>query len=228
MSEPQPISMKTKSGTIIYLTDNKVPIVEQKRALSTFIKIYNNAFTIEEQKKIGNIIYHYNKQGKQWSRVATLPKGTKDSEVHAGHTSFTDSNIVKKLNPGNKKMTLVAFSKDSYNNEPTVIHEIIHCRDEMIGKHKIGLKNEQQTDFETVGRVSKNGLKQQIKTPHGYYIYDKKIIKEKNFASRLEATKTAILQDRKLLTGSLNTNITGKVASTRAKNLFKKSFFGEK
>lgn len=226
----QPIFMRTKSGTKVYLTDNKLPIVEQKRALAAFVKIYNSGFTIEEQKKIANIVYHYNKQGKNWSRVANLPKGMKDKDVYAGHTAFADAPLVKKLNPGKKKMVMLAFSKKSFNNEYAVIHEILHGRDEMTEKSGVraGLKDEQRTDFETIGRLSKTGLKQQIKSPNGYYAYDKKVTKEKGPKAQLETTRSDIIKDRNLLTGSLNTNITGKVASSRSKNLFAKSFFNRK
>jgi len=223
--------MRTKSGTKVYLSDNKVPIVEQKRALAAFVKIYNNGFTIEEQKKIGNIAYHYNKQGKNWSRVGNLPKGVKDEEVYAAHTAITSSPFVKKFNPGKKKkMIMLAFSKKSCNDEYAVIHETLHERDEMTEKSGVraGLKDEQRTDFETIGRLSKTGLKQQIKSPNGYYAYDKKVTKEKGPKAQLETTRSAIIKDRNLLTGSLNTNITGKVASSRSKNLFAKSFFNQK
>jgi hypothetical protein len=232
----QPVYMRTKSGTKVYLTDNKVSIVEQKRALSTFIKIYNNSFGVEEQKKMGNIIYHYNKAGKNWSRMGTLPRGIKDKDVLAAHEEYDDKNnkkLVNGLNPGKKKIAMVGFSKKSYNNEYAVIHETLHSRDALNNKRVSSkkadtLKDEQQTDFETVGRLSKKGLKQHLVTPHGYYFYNKKISNKGNLKSKKELAASAIIQDRKLLTGSLNTNITGKVASSKSKSLFKKSFFNQK
>ena len=222
MPPAQPVFMRTKSGTKVYLTDNTVSMIEQKRALSTFIQIYNKSFTVEEQKKIGNIIYNYDKHSDKHL----------ESDAYSATNIVTSRSVIQKLNPHKNKMGLITFSKNSYNDEFSIIHEMIHVKKLIEGvpyKKQITKTNERLQDFETVGRISKNGLKQHIKNPIGYYYtYDKKILKRQSPPNKLKSIASAILQDRKLLTGSLNTNITGKVASTRAKNLFTKSFFGEK
>ncbi len=241
------VFMRTKSGTKVYLTDNKVSISEQKRALSKFIEIYNKSFTNEEQKKIGNIIYHYNKSGQNWERVGLAKKGESDNGIYAGHVEISNKTSINKLNKGKQNISLVGFSNKSYNDEYTVIHELIHCKDVSNSTIKPGnLKYEQQTDFETNGRMSKRGFNQYVgeanlavkmdqkgikrklvSPPSGYYS-DTKYVRKLPDNKKLGVIVNGINNDRKLLTGSINTNIIGRVATTRAKKLFPKSFFNQK
>ena len=77
-----------------------------------------------------------------------------------------------------------------------------------------------------------------VKPPPGYYfdtnVSNQNLIrsiskKDQQKTTKLEeAQLKGLIEDRKLLTGSLNTNIIGKVASSRAEKLYPKSFFNKK
>ena len=89
--------------------------------------------------------------------------------------------------------------------------------------------------------MTKKGITQTInpKTPWTgtYYNVDNAINKKTHSGNpylaklklpqdqKLKIASEGLVRDRKLLTGSINTNIVGKVATTRAEKLFPKSFF---
>jgi hypothetical protein len=128
--------------------------------------------------------------------------------------------------------------------ESDIVHELIHVRKIANGKLGQSHHNEQKIDFESIGRITKEGLKQTIspKTPWNgtYYNINNEFNKKTHSGNpslvnsklstgqKLKIASKGIIHDRKLLTGSLNTNIVGKVASSRAEKLFPKSFFNQK
>jgi hypothetical protein len=208
-------SVKTKSGTIVYAQggDRRA----RDAALDKFLKFYNRDFTIAEQKIIGNIWYNYKTHKGKNLRGQTV----------AETSTFVGSDA-KKFNPTKKKMVDVTFSKDTRGNEYTIVHEMIHAKKFMQGipgnKH-----DEKKIDFEAMGRVSKNGLKN-IET--GTYLHpsgNKALAKMKiPNTAKGEIARNEIIKDRKMLTGSVNKSVTGKVAERRANELYEKSFFNKK
>lgn len=245
MVDKKPITMKTKSGTFVYLSGNTILTLEKKRALDIFVKIYNKSFSTEEQKIIGNIIYNYDKNSNTHL----------EKDAYAASNIVTSKSFINKLNPGKARMGVVTFSRDSYKDEFSIIHEMIHIKKSMQGmpyNKQLTKTNEKKQDFETVARISKSGLKNYISqlendiskkkkivnTPPGYYfdtnVSNQNLIrsiskKDQQKTTKLEeAQLKGLIEDRKLLTGSLNTNIIGKVASSRAEKLYPKSFFNKK
>lgn len=247
----EPITMKTKSGTRVILAGNTNLTQEKKRALEYFIKVYNKSFTTDEQKLIGNVVYNYDKHSNNHL----------EKDAYAATNFITSKSTVQKLNPGKSKMGAVTFSKESFNDEFAIIHEMIHVKKTLQGvpyKKQLTKTNEKKQDFETIGRISSGGLKNRIgglqkaielnkqgkknirpiPIPAGYYFDNNvsnqsliKSIPKKDQRKTLkleEAQLNGMLQDRKLLTGSLNTNIIGKVASSRAEKLYPQSFFNKK
>lgn len=247
----EPITMKTKSGTRVILAGDTKLTQEKKRALEHFIKVYNQSFTIDEQRIIGNVVYNYDK-----SATNHL-----DKDAYAATNFITSKSVVQKLNPGKSRMGAVTFSKESYNDDFSIIHEMIHVKKSMMGtpyNKQLTKSNEKKQDFETVARISKQGLKnhigglqktinlekrgknikKEIPIPVGYYfdnnVSNQSLIRsipkkdQKKTLKLEEAQLNGLLQDRKLLTGSLNTNIVGKVASSRAEKLYPQSFFNKK
>jgi hypothetical protein len=207
--------VKTKSGTTVYAQggDRRA----RDTALDKFLKFYNRDFTIVEQKIIGNIWYNYKtNSGKNLRGQRVAETGT-----------FVGPDA-KKFNPTKNKMVDVTFSKETRGNEYTVVHEMIHAKKFMQGipgnKH-----NEKKIDFEAMGRVSKNGLKN-IETgtyfhPSGNTALAKKKIPN---TAKGEIAQKEMIKDRKMLTGSANKSIIGKVAEKKSNKLFKKSFFNKK
>ena len=207
--------VKTKSGTTVYAQGGDRHA--RDAALDKFLKFYNRDFTIDEQKIIGNIWYNYKThKGKNLRGQTVAETGT-----------FVGPDA-KKFNPTKKKMIDVTFSKDTRGDEYTVVHEMIHAKKFMQGtpgnKH-----DEKKIDFEAMGRVSKNGLKN-IKT--GTYFHpsgNKSLAKMKiPNTAKGEIAQKEMMKDRKMLTGSINKSVTGKVAERKADKLYKKSFFNKK
>lgn len=209
-------SQKTKSGTTIFVVGGARQ--ERIKALDNLLKYYNRNFTVTEQKIIGNIYYDL------------LAGTSKDS---AGKTvaetgTFTGT-MAKQLNPTKKKMVDLYVSKDGRTSEHTITHELIHAKKFMSGipgnKH-----NEKEIDFEAVGRVSRNGLK--YENMHGYYfspLGNKSLAKKKmSNTEKGEIAYKGVLDDRRLLTGSLNNSLIGVNAESKANKLFPKSFFNRK
>ena len=251
MAIQQPISMRTKSGTLVILAGNTRLTQEKERALKYFIKVYNQSFSMEEQRIIGNVVYNYDK-----SATNHL-----DKDAYAATNFITTKNTIQKLNPGKTRMGVVTFSKDSYKDEFAIIHEMIHVKKSMQGvpyNRQLTKTNEKKQDLETVGRISKTGFKNNIKNlkkaielekqgktikspvsvPVGYY-FDNNVsnqnlvksfsAKDKKKTLKLEEEQlNGMIRDRKLMTGSINTNVVGKVASSRAERLYPKSFFNQK
>jgi hypothetical protein len=208
-------SVKTKSGTIVYAQGGNRRA--RDFALDKFIKFYNRDFTIAEQKIIGNIWYNYR------TNVGKNLRGQRVAETG----TFVGPDV-KKFNPTKKKMVDVTFTKDTRGNESTIVHEMIHAKKFMQGipgnKH-----NEKKIDFETIGRVSKNGFKN-IETgtyfhPSGNTALAKTKIPN---TAKGEIAQREMIKDRKMLTGSINKSVTGKVAERRVDKLYKKSFFNKK
>jgi hypothetical protein len=209
-------SQKTKSGTTVFVVGGARQ--ERIKALDYLLKYYNRNFTVAEQKTIGNIYYDL------------LAGTSKDS---AGKTIAETGTFVgkmaKAMNPTKKKMVDLYVSKDGRSSEHTITHELIHAKKFMSGitgdKH-----DERKIDFEAVGRVSRNGLKRE--NMHGYYfspLGNKTLAKKKmSNSEKGEIAYKGVLDDRRLLTGSLNTNIVGINAEKKANKLFPKSFFNKK
>jgi hypothetical protein len=234
---------KTKSGNIIYMADGGTEL-ERKRALTDFLNAYNKSFSVAEQKFIGNIAYLFDKYGKRG-----------DEDQFAATNVITDKKALQKLSPKRNKMGLVEFTKDSYNSQFAIIHEIIHVRKIMQGmtfRKQATKENEQKQDFETIARISKSGLEKYIKPIqnavnmdkskkkrkpieiHGYYFNDRtvpKIVKKiskGNSKKEMELGLNGVISDRNLLTGSIDKNIIGRSAEIRSNKLFPQSFFNLK
>ena len=221
---------KTKSGTIIYVQGSTEKY--RKKALIIFLKIYNNGFSTFEQKRAGNLIYYLksNKQEKYRNGFASsgMVKGSKSNELNI------------KYNTNRKVIPYVEFSTKSFNNEFAIIHELVHVRKDVVSGKINAKHDERKIDFETIGRISTLGLKKSInpKTPNvgTYYIFKGGKTHSGNVSARkglhghelLKLGKSGVIHDRKLLTGSINTNIVGTTAVTRTKKLFPKSFFNQK
>ena len=257
MPEQQPITMRTKSGTIIYMADNNAPKQEKLQALKYFVNVYNKSFSFEEQRMIGNVVYQYDKHSKNY-----LGKDVHNNNVTHAETKYvTKQSFIDKFNPRKKGMGIVIFSKDSYKDEFAIIHEMIHVKKHMQGvpfSKQLTKINEKKQDLETVGRISKTGFKNNIsklqtainmekhdikrkspvEIPTGYYfnndVSNQKLVKsfsakDKKKTLKLEEEQlNGMIRDRKLMTGSINTNVVGKVASSRAERLYPKSFFNQK
>jgi hypothetical protein len=221
---------RTKSGTIITVkgeTENK-----RKRALNEFIKVYNHDFTSEEQKLNGNLIYLLK------NKLELKGKQFKNAYAAAFQIRGSKSELKKKYGIYANRIYEIAFTDKSADDEHSIVHELIHIRkyhtDPFSANH-----DERKIDFEAVGRISRSGITQAInpKTPWtGTYFSNEhtqsthignKKISNANIPRKLqiEAGIQGLIHDRKLLTGSLNKNITGKTATNRAKILFPKSYF---
>lgn len=209
-------SQKTKSGTTVFVVGGARQ--ERNKAMDFLLKYYNRNFTISEQKTIGNIYYDL------------LAGTSKDSAgKRIAETGTFVGEMAKNMNPTKKKMVDLYVAKDGRSSELTITHEMIHAKKFMLGitgdKH-----DERKIDFEAVGRVSRNGLK--YENMHGYYFspsVNKALAKKKvPLADKRKIAYAGVLDDRKLLTGSLNTSIIGINAENTAKRLFPKSFFNRK
>lgn len=220
----------TKSGNIIYIEGETA--VRRNRALKYFLKVYNNDFSKDEQKKNGNLLY------KLKSRVGIR-------HVAASAAAAIPATMDRiKYHISGRRIFILTFTEESSKMESTITHELVHVR--KYANNKLAHKdhNEKKIDFETVGRISKEGLKQDIssKTPYNgvYYNVDNKILKQTHsgneclaklklpFDKKIEIAGRGKLHDRKLLTGSINTNIVGNTAVMRAEKLFPKSFLNQK
>lgn len=220
----------TKSGTIIYVEGENA--THRKRALQYFLKVYNNDFSKEEQKKNGNLLY------KLKSKI-----GIRHAAASAT-AAIPDKTERKKYQITGRMIFILTFTNESSKLESTITHELIHVRKYANNKFKRVDHNEGKIDFETVGRMSKEGLKQDIssKTPYNgvYYNIDNKVLKQTHYGNeclaklklprkqKFEIAAKGKLNDRKLLTGSINTNIVGNTAVTRTEKLFPKSFLNQK
>jgi hypothetical protein len=209
-------SKKTKSGTIIYVHGGGKQ--ERISALENFLKYFNRNFTISEQKTIGNV----------WYDLTTGASKNSKGKIIAETGTFTGPDV-KIFNPNKKKMVDLYVAKDGRKSEYTITHEMIHAKKFMNGisgdKH-----NEKKIDFEAVARVSKNALHN--KNMHGYYFDpsgNKALSKKKlSNSEKGKIAQAGVMEDRKLLTGSVNKSIVGKTAETRVKKLYPKSFFNKK
>jgi hypothetical protein len=216
----------TKSGTIIFVEGENE--ARRKRALQYFLKVYNNDFSTGEQKKNGNLVYELT------SKITR--KGFASASI-----GWPDKTEKKKYHVSGRKIYILSFTDRSAKSEFAITHELVHTR-KFAANIKGDKHDEQKIDFETVGRISKGGIKQTInpKTPYpgtyftissndkshpgNKYLYKLKLPHDK----KLKVASEGLVRDRKLLTGSINTNIVGRVASTRAEKLFPKSFFNIK
>ena len=216
----------TKSGTSIFIEGETA--TKRKRALQYFLKVYNNDFSNAEQKKNGNLLY------KLKSKV-----GIKHAAATAS-CGIPNDTEKKKYHITGRKIYILQFTDRSSNMESDITHELIHVRKYANNKFGGINHNEQKIDFESVGRMTKKGIKQTInpKTPWTgtYFNINNAILKQTHSGNsdlgklklpqdqKLKIASDGLLRDRKLLTGSLNTNIVGNIASSRAEKLFPKSF----
>jgi len=219
----------TKSGTIIFVEGEDAS--KRKRALQYFLKVYNNDFSTAEQKKNGNLVYRLT------SKI--VRRGAASASA-----ATPNNNERKKYRNVGKLIFILSFTDMSSKMESVITHELVHVRKYSNNKFGPVYHNEQKIDFETVGRISKAGLKQDIndKTPWTgtYYNVNNANHKKTHFGNpslvklklpfekKVKIAAEGKIRDRKLLTGSINTNIVGKTASTRAEKLFPKSFFNIK
>ena len=218
----------TKAGTTIYVEGENV--IHRKRALQYFLKVYNNDFSTEEQKKNGNLVY------KLTTRITKM----KHVAAYAG-CKVPNKTERKKYHVVGRKIYILGFSDSSSKMEADITHELIHIR--KYANNKLGKinHNEQKIDFESVGRMTEKGLKQTIskKTPWtgSYYdVYNNKISSgnkdlaklELPLKEKLKIASDGMIRDRKLLTGRIITNIVGNTAVERAEKLFPKSFLNQK
>lgn len=213
----------TKSGTKVYVVgmhrDQKLRDVIGDR----FVNYYNRNFTIKEQRQIGNIYYDmYNKDHTN----TQVPYCSNDWVACTG--TFTGEDL-KKLNPFHKKMVDMYFKSVVRDDESTITHEIIHAKKFMLGL-KDNQHNERKIDFEAVGRISRKGIKDM---QHGYYFHptgNTSLAKKKDISIKKKGTiaKQGIIDDRILLTGSVNHSIIGKPIEKKVNKLFRKSFFFKK
>jgi len=220
----------TKAGTIIFVEGEDA--AKRKRALQYFLKVYNNDFSTDEQKKNGNLLYELK------SKI-----GIKHAAATAS-CGIPNDTEKKKYHITGRKIYILQFTDRSSNMESDITHELIHVRKYANNKFGGINHNEQKIDFESVGRMSEKGLKQTTnsKTPWTgtYYNIDNKIKKKTHsgnpylaelklpFKQKVKIASEGMMRDRKLLTGSINTNIVGATAVTRAEKLFPKSFFNAK
>jgi hypothetical protein len=225
----------TKSGTIIFVEGEDA--AKRKRALQYFLKVYNNDFSTAEQKKNGDLIYKL---------TTTVRIKGKTNTAAAAIVGVPDKIEKKKYHIVDGKILILRFSDSSAKMGSDITHELIHIRKYANNQFGNAYHNEQKIDFESVGRMTKKGIKQTInpKTPWTgtYYNVDNAINKKTHSGNpylaklklpqdrKLKIASEGLVRDRKLqlLTGSINTNIVGKVASSRAEKLFPKSFFNIK
>ncbi|MFA6258258.1 MAG: hypothetical protein WCX79_01000 [Candidatus Paceibacterota bacterium] len=219
----------TKSGTTIFVEGENE--ARRRRALQYFLKVYNNDFSTNEQKKNGNLVYRL------------TSKIVKRGFASASY-AIPNQKEIKKYHIVGRKIFILSFTDQSSKMESVITHELVHTRKYANNKFGNISHNERKIDFETVGRISKEGLKQDIntKTPWTgtYYNVNNATHKKTHygnpslvklklpFEQKVKIAAEGKIRDRKLLTGSINTNIVGKVASTRAEKLFPKSFFNIK
>lgn len=216
----------TKSGTSIFIEGETA--TKRKRALQYFLKVYNNDFSNAEQKKNGNLLYK-------------LKSKQSDKRVFASASAAIPYKTeIKKYHISDRRIYILTFTDQSSKMESAITHELIHIKKYANNKFKNRDHNEKKIDFEAVGRTSKTGLYQDInpKTPwHGtYFNINNAVLKQTHSGNsdlgklklpnnqKLKIASDGLLRDRKLLTGSLNTNIVGNIASSRAEKLFPKSF----
>jgi hypothetical protein len=214
----------TKSGTKVYVVGDYVDQPVRDRAGNKFVAYFNRDFTIAEQRQIGNIYYDlYDKYHN------TCPHDNMKKNNWVGKTSTFVGKEVNELNPRRKKMVDVTFTPDARNDESAVTHEMIHAMKFMEGipgkKH-----NERKIDFEMIGRISRDGIKNM---QFGYYLSPKgnPYLAKKRGVTLEEKGRIAqegLFEDRRLLTGSLSKRVIGKPIENKSDELFRKSFFFKK
>jgi hypothetical protein len=227
--------MKTKSGTIVYMDGGNLP--EDISTYNRFIRIYNNHFSSEEQRRIGPIHYILNRTRIGYKgKVTGSGRPNTKTKVFAG-AGYTDKEKINRIT-GIKKILMVTFNEESSKNEYSIIHELIH-----LNKFAHGVdwrkQKEELVEFETIARVPRGSIisitaQNKVKEKKGYtgfnargYYYSTKIPCKQNMDANenWEYRKKRLLNDRKLLTGSIDHYLVGKEAEDRAKRLFNKSFF---
>jgi hypothetical protein len=227
--------MKTKSGTIVYIEGDNSQ--DNHIALTLFMRIYNNHFSSEEQRKIGHLHYslHKSRIGYKGKVTGSGRPNTK-TQVFAG-SGYTDKEKINRLT-GIKKLLNVTFNEESSKDEHSIIHELIHLNKFAHGV-SWGKQKEELVEFETIARVSSEGInaittQNKVKKKNGEigfdargYYYSKKIPCKQHIDADEDwgYRKKRLLQDRKLLTGSIDNYLVGKEAEESAERLYHKSFF---
>lgn len=245
---------KTKSGTIVYLISHPtLSPIESKKVLSNFIRIYNKSFTSNEQKTIGNIMYDYTNKhtykatGKYAATYRVKPTSTakelnagnpKMIDLHFSKDSYKDEFItIHELIHAKQMMKMSNMKKvaSRKSEQKTDFEAVARIPKKGFENHIAEIQNRLPLAMKM---DEKNIKRPPIHTPSGYYFSpigtNQTLIKQTKSlpnTQRLVPAKfmlEGIIHDRKLLTGSLNTNIVGDAASSKAKKLFPKSFFNQK
>lgn len=232
---------KTKSGTKVYVIGKTCQKKGKKHNLSEeklwkktgkqFVKVYNNNFTKQEQHQIGNIFYDFYNNKNTNAQISS-----KNKKQTGARTSYFVGDRAEQLNPGYNKMIDMTFNHKALkklSRENMITHELIHAKKFMSGKpNSLWKHNEGETEFETVGRVSKEGI---LRFNYGYYHSPKacplvkKAEKEKWSNTRFNnLVDQGIKDDRILLTGSLEKHMIGKPIEKQVKKKFPESFFFKK
>jgi hypothetical protein len=108
------------------------------------------------------------------------------------------------------KHSIIDVNRKYMKDEPTIVHETIHAMRFRDGLEEKDVDtDEAMVELETIARVSRKGLFQ-MRNALGYYSY---------LTNGFEKMK----QDRVLLTGSLDKNLTGEEAKRRVREVFHKT-----
>jgi hypothetical protein len=222
--------LKTKSGTAVYVVGNpKSDYTFLNKVGQPVIQYYNKDFTVQEQRRIGNIFYdvYGNKNNEH-----QVPLGQKDFN---GRTSQVRGEVAKQLNCGKKKMIELFLTKSARDKESIIVHELVHAKNCINATHSNheNCVNELRTDFEMVGRVTQKGLRKgkagSIYTRHPTK-QETKLIKENVGTTAKDKwqewrafLRQNVLDDRILITGSLKNQLKGKAIEDRVKKTFKQS-----
>jgi hypothetical protein len=227
--------MKTKSGTIVYM-DRGDP-QDNIKAVKRFISVYDKHFSSEEQRNIGPIHYVLNKKRIGYKgKVTGSGRPNTKTEVFAG-SGYTDKEKLNKVT-GIKKILSVIFNEESSKEDHSIIHEIIHLN-KFANGIGWGKQKDERIEFETIARSPKESIitittQNKVKKKNGEigfdargYYYSKKIPCKQQIDAEedWEYRKKRLLQDRRLLTGSIDNYLVGKEAEERAERLYHKSFF---
>jgi hypothetical protein len=213
----------TKSGTKVYVVGNNKDKRLRERVGEYFIKYFNRNFTINEQEQIGNIFYDtYNR----YHNMVQNPPVRIDNKDWIAQTGTFSGPEAKQLNPRHKKMVDITFLPEAHDDETAITHEMIHARKFMRGV-KGRFHNERQIDFEMIGRISQKGVKS---IQNGYYFSPagNPYLAQKQGVSlekKGEIAKDGVMEDRRLLTGSVTKSVIGKPIEKKSNRLFRKSFF---